>query len=150
MVWETANSTTGSLAWSPDGRWLAAGGMQNTRVRLWDATADKPGPVFQGAMNDGGASVAWSPDSKRIVSGSLDRTIRVWDVASGDTQWIAVLLDEANSATFTPAGQMLPSNEAAEKQLIYVVEQSDGALKLLTPTEFRNHVATAAKGTGAR
>ncbi|MBQ2787165.1 MAG: PD40 domain-containing protein [Bacteroidaceae bacterium] len=28
-------------------------------------------------------SVAFSPDGKRIVSGSIDKTIRIWDVATG-------------------------------------------------------------------
>src|SRR6266702_1476063 len=36
--------------------------------------------------NDGGSvySIAFSPDGHRIVSGSDDRTIRVWDAATGE------------------------------------------------------------------
>jgi WD40 repeat protein/tRNA A-37 threonylcarbamoyl transferase component Bud32 len=68
-----------TLAFSPDGRTLAAG-QSGDFIRLWDVNgrrepatlAGHRGPVF---------SLAFSPDGKTLASGSWDKTVRLWDVA---------------------------------------------------------------------
>jgi WD40 repeat protein len=68
------------VAFSPDGaRILAASGHS---VLLWDAETGRLLRSFEGhAANV--TSVAFSPDGARILSGSDDRTIRLWDAATG-------------------------------------------------------------------
>ena len=34
------------------------------------------------------SALAWSPDGKRIASGSTDKTVQVWDAASGNHAYV--------------------------------------------------------------
>ena len=66
--------------WSPDGRHLAAS-CDDGYVHVLDddgALITKLGP-YETAVK----SVAWSGDSRHMAVGAYDRTVRVWDVASG-------------------------------------------------------------------
>ncbi len=69
-----------SLAWSPDGQWLAAGSTDQT-VGLWNANTGQ-----SKALNVGHGSVfavAWSPDGAALATGSiqgyLTPTVQLWN-----------------------------------------------------------------------
>ena len=68
-----------SLAYSPDGAYLAAGDSYR-EVRLWDRASGEVKIsdfwVFHQAKV---TSLAWSPDSKFLASGSVDSHIYVWN-----------------------------------------------------------------------
>ena len=65
-----------AIAYSPDGAFLAAAGMDH-EVHLWTTATDEhralsghQRPIY---------AVGFSPDSSRLASVSYDRTVRVWD-----------------------------------------------------------------------
>jgi len=71
--------TVNSVAFSPDGKTLASGSLDNT-VRLWDVAHRRPlGRPLTG-HTDAVESVAFSPDGKTLASGSFDKTVRLWDL----------------------------------------------------------------------
>ncbi len=77
---------------SPDGAWLASSscaqstsnGCSQGEIFLWDLTSDPP--VIRHKLTghtDWVTGLAFSPDSQRLYSASLDKSVMIWDVASG-------------------------------------------------------------------
>ena len=86
-----------TLSFSPDGRWLAAGGgwwHKPGFVRIWDVAGQEEHAMFHDASN-AVYSAAFSPDSKTLATGSDDRIVRLWDIATG-TQRTELRADEGS------------------------------------------------------
>jgi WD40 repeat protein len=65
-----------TVAWSPEGRSIAAGGRGGT-VWLWDADSGNHILTYTGHTREV-YPVAWSPDGQYIASAGWDRTTQVW------------------------------------------------------------------------
>ena len=96
------------IAYSQDGRLIAAASVGGGNVRLWDAhTYEELGVLPHGNRVYG---LAFSPDGTRLAIGSGDNTIRLWDVAS--RQEVCQLRGHdsyVHAVAFSPDGTRLAS-----------------------------------------
>lgn len=70
------------MAYSPDGRYVASGGQDNTII-IWDLYSRKELRKLIGHTSFVNY-ISYSPDGKFLASGSTDGTIRIWNVETGD------------------------------------------------------------------
>jgi WD40 repeat protein len=98
-------SATGPVAFFPDGKTIAAGAAG--RVGLWDvATGEERVGSPQGLEMV--VSIAVSPDGKTLAIGCRDRTLRLWEPATG---WQSIIghAHSVGSVAFTPDGKTVAS-----------------------------------------
>ncbi len=131
--------------WSPNGKWLAVNRRYDASIRLWDVTANRYSPVLQGNPKPC-AAVCWSSDSQHLLSINGDQTLRYWDVGNGRILATTVLLRNDQWARITDDGKVETSSPEAEKELVYVVEDPQGAQKIYDVAEFHALVAQQTAG----
>ncbi|OBZ65404.1 Vegetative incompatibility protein HET-E-1 [Grifola frondosa] len=97
-----------SLAYSPNGRYIASG-SEDASIVIWDTST---GRILQKCQHHVETiwSLKFSPDSTRLVSGSGDHFVIVWDVESGDAR---AILDGhtgvVQSVAYSPDGNKIAS-----------------------------------------
>jgi WD40 repeat protein len=136
-IWDT-----GTVAWSPDGRWIASGG-RDTDAHITDAAtgelhrtlAGHTGPIV---------GIDWTPGGDRLATGSADGTARVWEISDdGARELLTVAAREtqggAGGMAFSPDGERLLTGDAGIRAAkIWDVGISGGAewANLPAPDDF--------------
>ena len=82
-VYKGHSSFVNSVAWSPDGKYIASGSGDRT-VQVWEAATGNRIIDYTGHSGFV-TSVAWSPAGKYIVSGDGLHTVQVWEALTGNT-----------------------------------------------------------------
>jgi WD40 repeat protein len=92
-----------ALAWSPDGKTLAA--ASDYEVRLWDV---ETGQVRARLTGHFGLvwSLAFSPDGRTLLTGSWDMTVRLWDTHTGrERMKLDWGIGKVSAVVFSPDGK---------------------------------------------
>ena len=97
-----------SVAFSPDGKYIASGGVDNT-LRLWSLADGSAAKSFAGHKNFVN-SVAFSPDGKKLVSAGEDGAVKIWNAEDGSClNTLKGHKDSVSSAVFFPDGESVAS-----------------------------------------
>lgn len=104
-------STASSVAFSPDGRILAVGGLTrwpNGIIWLYDTITWNPIRELP-TPGQNVTALAFSPDGLTLVSGGTNGNIRFWQVSNGTLLETLYYARQANSIAFSPDGALLAS-----------------------------------------
>jgi WD40 repeat protein/serine/threonine protein kinase len=149
-VWNVANLTREELAFllsqtdqrktvafSPDGRLLAAGNRQAGNVdvvKVWDLATREEVCTLRGPTGLV-TKVVFSPDSRRIAaSDAAGRSVRLWDIATRQELWPAVHHAEmVMTVAYSPDGRYLASGTSDGEVAVWEAQTGRKVASLFGP-----------------
>jgi WD40 repeat protein/HEAT repeat protein len=99
-----------ALAFSPDGRLLAASGVPGIverAVKVWDVATGRLRATCAVGGGSGIESLAFSPDGASLALASGDATLKTWDPLTGEQRAAYPHEGHALGAAFAPGGKVL-------------------------------------------
>jgi WD40 repeat protein len=113
-------SPVSSVAFSPDGRTVAAGDSAGT-VIVWDLADPARLRHVLAAHAGSVSSVAFSPDRRTLAAGSFDGRVILWDLAdlTRPRQFLAPRAGSVFSVAFSPDGHTVAAGDSAGTVIVW-------------------------------
>ena len=112
------------IAFSPDGNYLAIGGVGGL-ASLWDTAS---GHKITDLIGHTGSvqAILYSRDGKRVITGNTDGTVKIWEAASGQEQLTLTRQPtRINSLALSPDGRTLAALNFDGTMRIFVLNVDD-------------------------
>jgi WD40 repeat protein len=137
----------GCVAFSPDGRLLAWAISSDPVVRLLEAATGKEVRQLLG-HREGVNRLAFAPDGNLLASGGKDRTIRLWEVKTGEERRRIAVPGERglSGVAFSPDGRVLASSVWGDSIRFWDAATGKPLRQGAGPPEWFNAIAFAAGG----
>jgi WD40 repeat protein len=113
-----------SVAWSADGRWLAAGTLDGTIV-LWNTATWKAVTLRVGSEI---YSVAFAPSGSELASSDGGNNVVTWDIASRRRKHTYLFRARALAIAYRPNGGLTVAEEAGR---LHVINSSGAEVRLI-------------------
>jgi WD40 repeat protein len=121
-----------SLAWSPNGNWIAVSGVPG--IRLYTSNLQ----LVTALTNDVITSIAWSPDSRSLASTGRDKAVKIWNVASRSvTHTLHGHTKTVMSVAWNPTGKLIASGGADNTIRIWNASIGASTVTITTPQNIR-------------
>lgn len=138
-----------AVAFSRDGKWLAAGGGVPGRkgeIKIWDLASRAVTQTISG-HSDCIYSVAISPDGKTLATSSYDKVIKLWDApAAKEIRELRDHIDSIYALEFTPGGRRLVSGAADRAVKVWNPATGERLYTMSEPLDGINTVAVSPDG----
>ena len=119
-----------TVAWSPDGQYIASGGWDHT-VQVWRSMTGEPIAAYTGQTNIV-CALDWSPDSQSLVSAASDllvgsndqhASLHIWSIKTGESNVIETE-DSSLAVAWSPDGTRIASGGV--EQTIHIWDAQTG------------------------
>ncbi len=123
-------SAIASMCFSPDGLWLAIGGVDGI-AQLWEIATCQLLQTFSG-HDRSILAVAFSPDLQQLATAGADRAIKIWEIETGKLlQTLLGHVDRVNSICYSPDGKSIYSTSG--DKILKICDLGTGNCNSLQP-----------------
>ncbi|GEM_PF-2309138 len=131
-----------SVAWSPDGKYLAAGSTLDI-VRVWEVASGES--LYELKSSDTIYALAWSPDGSRLAGGLMNGDIQIWNISTDEPPLTYTGMDHwIVGMAWSPDGSFLAVADSNRQLVVWDTVDWTVALTMADSPYYANNLVWSA------